>query len=49
MNQLKNQLMNDMYEIYPTYNPVYMLKDHFNILCGADYNTQVFTFEKNRN
>jgi len=47
MNNLKQQIEQDLYEIYPKiYKPVYKMKKKLNILCGSDYNTRVCTFEK---
>ena len=47
INELKYQIKNDLYEIYSKiYDPVYRIKEKINILCGGDYNTLVFTFEK---
>ena len=47
---LKYQIKNDLYEMYPeTYEPVYRIKEKLNVLCGADYYTIVFSFEKIRN
>lgn len=47
INDLKYQIEKDLYDIYPTiYVPVYKMKKKLNILCGADYNTRVCTFEK---
>jgi hypothetical protein len=47
MNVLKHQIENDLYKIYPKiYVPAYKTKKILNILCGADYNTRVCTFEK---
>ena len=47
IEELKYQIKNDLYEIYPkTYEPVYKIKETLNVLCGGDYNTIVFSFEK---
>jgi len=46
-DELKYQIKNDLYEMYPkTYEPVYKIKEKLNVLCGGDYNTIVFSFEK---
>ena len=47
IDELKYQIKNNLYEIYPkTYEPVYRIKETLHVLCGADYNTRVFAFEK---
>ena len=47
IEELKYQIKYDLYEMYPeTYKPVYRIKEKLNVLCGADYNTIVFSFEK---
>ena len=46
-DELEYQIKNDLYEMYPkTYEPVYKIKEKLNVLCGGDYNTIVFSFEK---
>ena len=47
IDELKCQINNDLYELYPeTYEPIYKIKEKINVLCGADYNTRVISFEK---
>lgn len=47
IDELQYQIKNDLYEMYPeTYEPVYRIKEKLNVLCGADYNTIVFSYEK---
>ena len=49
-DELQYQIKNDLYEMYPeTYEPVYRIKEKLNVLCGADYNTLVFSYEKIEN
>ena len=50
IDELKYQIKNDLHDIYPEiYEPKYKIKEKINVLCGADYNTIVFTFEKTEN
>jgi hypothetical protein len=47
IDELQYQIKNDLYEMYPeTYEPVYRIKEKLNVLCGADYNTLVFSYKK---
>ena len=47
IDELQYQIKNDLYEMYPeTYEAVYIIKEKLNVLCGGDYNTIVFSFEK---
>ena len=47
IDELQYQIKNDLYEMYPkTYEPVYKIKEKLNVLCGGDYGTNVFSFEK---
>ena len=39
IDELKYQIKNDLYEMYPkTYKPVYTIKEKLNVLCGGGLN-----------